>query len=532
MGEINIKKGDVHDTPSAGYSKFYVKNDGIWYTKDEAGVEIAVTDALQVKCSSNDTTMGYLEDKIVSGVGTGIEKSTLNDGANEDVQIAVNISQETEKATSAVDDDLILIEDSEDTNNLKKIKIVNLFKGIPHLENTIIIGVNGDFATIKEGVDWFNTNATHGTAILLDGNTHVVSDTITVNNIHGVALTIRGLGSASTFIKSTTGLTNKPMFNIKTNCDVTRVTIDGSNLAGYGSLTNENAFVFDTNAGIYSELTDIIIDGFYTAIIDTIGCCLFIFNFIISNCTNGVVANSLSGAFSCKDLEIGNFENCDIGIDLKSATNANIIINACIFELGAAQVAIKYDGTNFLYDQLSIFNCRWNKTGTFLSGFDFTLVRDADIEIVSNIGIENKRPHAKINVVGNVSTTTITTAGTYYKAVFTNTNYYTVKMTIANNKATYQSTHPDDLVMWISGNVSANNKNRNVIACIVKNGVDTTQYGLFTVRTATANQPYGFSFSVYLQDVTKDDFFEIYLTSSTNGDVLTVQDVTWYIEAR
>jgi len=48
------------------------------------------TDA-QVKVSSNDSTPGYLEDKIVVGDGsntsTALEKTILNDGADEDVQI-------------------------------------------------------------------------------------------------------------------------------------------------------------------------------------------------------------------------------------------------------------------------------------------------------------------------------------------------------------------------------------------------------------------------------------------------------------
>lgn len=57
---------------------------------------IAVNDEL-VKISSNDTTAGYLEDKIVvsSGANTTniLEVSTLNDGANEDLQIQIDESK-------------------------------------------------------------------------------------------------------------------------------------------------------------------------------------------------------------------------------------------------------------------------------------------------------------------------------------------------------------------------------------------------------------------------------------------------------
>jgi len=56
-----------------------------------AGIDsaLATAGAGTVKISSNDTTAGYLEDKIVSG-NSLLTVSTLNDGSNEDLQLTVN----------------------------------------------------------------------------------------------------------------------------------------------------------------------------------------------------------------------------------------------------------------------------------------------------------------------------------------------------------------------------------------------------------------------------------------------------------
>ena len=53
-----------------------------------------------------------------------------------------------------------------------------------------------------------------------------------------------------------------------------------------------------------------------------------------------------------------------------------------------------------------------------------------------------------------------------------------------------------------------------------------------TVRCGSANQPYPFALVAYLDEVIKDDYFELFITSSNNGDQVIVQDLTWYFESR
>lgn len=78
-------------------------------------IAITATDEL-VKVSANDTTAGYLEDKVVGG--SGISLATLNDGANEDLQINLDINGLTAETVPA-NGDFIAIYDASASANRK-----------------------------------------------------------------------------------------------------------------------------------------------------------------------------------------------------------------------------------------------------------------------------------------------------------------------------------------------------------------------------------------------------------------------------
>lgn len=78
-------------------------------------IAITATDEL-VKVSANDTTAGYLEDKVVGG--SGISIATLNDGADEDLQINLDINGLTAE-TVVASGDLIAIYDVSASANRK-----------------------------------------------------------------------------------------------------------------------------------------------------------------------------------------------------------------------------------------------------------------------------------------------------------------------------------------------------------------------------------------------------------------------------
>lgn len=88
---------DLGTTPASGdfFMIYDLDEAGIVKVKKLAYSDLGVgADTKQVKVSANDTVEGYLEDKIVVSAGSNstniLELSTLNDGADEDVQIQID----------------------------------------------------------------------------------------------------------------------------------------------------------------------------------------------------------------------------------------------------------------------------------------------------------------------------------------------------------------------------------------------------------------------------------------------------------
>jgi hypothetical protein len=428
------------------------------------------------------------------------------------------------------------VEDSIISQSATNIDIAGTLSYTGKLVQRIIVGTKGHFTTVKAAVDYFNANAASNTEILIDGGIHAVADTITVNDSTH-ELQIRGLGSNVTKLQAATGLLNKPMFVFKTPCSINKVSLIGSTLSTYGTHAGENAINYDALNAMYSEVTDIIIDTFNIGVYDTIGTNLFLYNFVIDNCVVAGYRINTTGSNAYFDCEVGSFYNNGISIDLLKANTGGFLIDTLTFDNVGAQTAIKYTGGtgNFINAGVcQITGCSYNNVGTFVSGFDFTLAsgRDANIIVLYNTGTENKNPHAKINVLNNASTTTITNPATFYKAVYTNTSSYTCKFTIADNRVTYQPTNARDVMMWVSCNVISTQTNRNVDIAIVKNG--NTALGLFgqmTCRISTASVPFTISTNVYLPDVTATDYYEVWVTNSGTGNVV-VQDLSWLIDSK
>lgn len=396
--------------------------------------------------------------------------------------------------------------------------------------NRVVVGTESRFTTLKQAVDWFNASATENIEILIDKSVNQITDTITVDN-SSHSLMIRGLGTGLTYLNVGTGMTGKPAFIVKSACDFNRFSI-GSDLLNYGTASGEN-FINYTSPDFYSEITDIIATGFKIGVYDTAGVEFFIFNCIIEDCGTGVAINHSNTNHTATDIEVVTFQDCATGIDLIKAPDESFIFSNLILNNATAGIGIKYDGANYIYNNVAnIFSCTWNHVGTFLSGFDFTLAsgRDANIEILGCVGTEDKKPHAKINVIDNSTDTTITAGGTYYKAGFTNGTTYTCKVKLEDNKMTQLTTYKKDVKVFITGNVSVNDTNAVVNVGLKKNNTGDI-INPFSVRCATSGQPYGFGIVTYLSELAKDDYIEIFVTTATAGKLVRIQDLNWFYEA-
>lgn len=356
------------------------------------------------------------------------------------------------------------------------------------------VGNGADFTTLKGAVDWFNAYAIDDTEILLDGGHHPVDETIHIHNVSGYVLNIRGLDNSITIVEAATGLAGNPMFDIVTPCNFRMMSCTGSSLAGYGDGAGEDCFNFATTVDLYSEISDIVIDTFYVGVNDTIGSYIFLFNFIIDTCQTGIsvnyTTNSPTSPKPMIDAEIGNIEHCPIGINLiktGAAKKGNFFINNIIFKHNlSTMIGVQYNGANYIYGDIAeIRGCTYNSTGELVSGFDFSLAnaRDANVRILSNTGVEDSKPHAKISVYNSAASVTATSANVFYKSAFVNGASYATKMTLANNRMTYQSSLERDGMMWVSGSIAVNQANRTLELAIRRNVPITSLIGGISVAT-------------------------------------------------
>ena len=401
----------------------------------------------------------------------------------------------------------------------------------PGLKYRYTVGPRCEFRTLQSAILYLTNNMMDNSEIILDGGEHYITDTITINLPH--SLCIRGLTWQSTIIKASTGLAGKPMFNVISDTFFERITLDASGLATWGTTSGENMINFTGNAS-YCEFKDMFLTGSYIGVNITGSNTLFAFNYDIRDTTFAGLNIDASGSTKF-DTYIGQFTNNPISIRLKRSNTGDFNINSIVFDNATGQTGSYYDGDNYLYkDGPVIQNCKWNGTGSFQKGIDHSRMdgRDANIVLINNSGYEDKTPHCKINIIDNAATTTVGTAGNYYKAnyIATGSNYTCKFTTGSDGRITYQPYNVKDTVIWLAGAVSTNGTNKNVTVGISKNSGSIV--GPMTVRCATAGQPYSFSSIVYNADSGQGDFYELHLTSTSNGDLVTVQDLAIYAASR
>lgn len=232
------------------------------------------------------------------------------------------------------------------------------------------------------------------------------------------------------------------------------------------------------------------------------------------------------------------FIGCARGINLDKATNATIqLASGGYYNATANDTAIVYNPVSFTsFSSISITGNSWNNTGKYIEGFDFTRTdgRDANAIVEGNAGMGYKKPYAYLTVLNNTANVVnITPANAWLKTNWgTNTSAITCKWVIGNNRITFLPTNKRNGWFTITGNLSVDAANRVISIGIVKNNVSTVRYGETTIRTNTANQPYPFAFVVYIENISPNDYFEVFVNSVSNNDQIKVQDIQWLANAQ
>jgi roadblock/LC7 domain-containing protein len=401
--------------------------------------------------------------------------------------------------------------------------------------NLLDVSSNSSWTTIQEVVEFLEEHMAGATVVRLGEDSFGITSTININLPY--PLTFQGLSYGTTTLAAASGLANKPMFRCISDCYFKMMQFDATTLSGYGTAAGEDAIRLVGN-GTYNEVKDCTFDRFYSAILDSTNAELWVFETDISNAQNsGIRVHSNVAGVTVKVAET-DFIGCKRGVFLEKGTGATIqLASGGYYNTGGTDTAIVYRPADFSsFTSISITGNSWNNTGKYIEGFDFTRTdgRDANAIVESNAGTGDKRPNCTINVLNSNATTTLTTTNAWYKVTdFTGTTTTsTCKWTISGNRITFQPNNRRDGTIVIAGNVSVNGNNKTISIGIVKNNASGTRYGETTLRITVQNQPFQFSSVVSLSDIGPNDYFELFASTTSGGDIITIQDIQWLVNTQ
>jgi hypothetical protein len=398
-------------------------------------------------------------------------------------------------------------------------------------EDVIEVGPFSSFRTLAEALEFLKAHMDRPKVIRIAGQTFYLSETQVIDLPYPV--TIQGTSFGTGIIAAGPGLTGKPMFRCITESYFKMLVFDATTLPGYGSSPGEDGIRL-VGDGTYHEIKDCTFDGFYNAILDSSDAELWLFECDISNSQNaGILINSSIPGTKLRVSET-DFFYCRRGIDLSKGSEAEIqLFSGQYLNEFETDSALIYRPATFSFKSMVITGNTWTHIGTQITGFDFSRPdgRDANAYIEGNTGSEDRKPHCDISVVDNSTSFTCSVANEWYKANWINTSTFTINWLIGNNRITYLPLKSRNVYVIITGNIMVNSNNRIIALSLVKNGNTDVRYGETTLRITTPNQPFQFSTVIYLQDVSNNDYFELFCSSRNPGDVLTFQDINWFVDS-
>jgi len=403
------------------------------------------------------------------------------------------------------------------------------------LENLIDVNASGSFTTIAEVIEFLDLHMSGPTVVRLGAEIFEIDATDTINLPYPV--TFEGVSYGTASIDGVAGVSGSPMFVCESECYFKKLIFNAySNAAG-------NDGIRFTGSGTYHEVKDSYFYGFNKGIVSTNNNDLWIFE-VDFDAHTGTGIEIAAGEASGGSLKVSecDFTQCAKGINLLSGVAESVSILNCTFYIATpvtppgTDIGINYASATFTtFASMFISNNAWNNQGSFTSGFDFSLStgRDANAFFIGNSGYEDKKPYCKINVNNNAWTTTLTNNFSWYHANFLNSvGSITCKWKLEDNKITYLPNNGSGAWAIISGNISVNNANHVITIAICKNGSTLVRYGETDLRITVANQPFQFSTVIYVPDLVKTNYLEIVVKATTSGDVVTFQDVQWFVNSK
>jgi hypothetical protein len=404
----------------------------------------------------------------------------------------------------------------------------------------------GDFEFIGEAFAFLNAlPGTDGVRLILDAGLWNISldpifgfESFIINSTHPIYF--EGSG-----VNTTTIIYDKDSFSLTLNSSV--------NISKIKVIRNSNTtnyeFVVLNNSNVDFEIADIYFESFIKAINIKNAKSIFLFNFVFDNTLYAFPAGSCvycdtGTGTTILDIEIGTINRCGgssyygAGIYLKSGTDVQFDIHSVFFHPTVDVnhsipdgIGILYNPAGFTYaDHPSITGCKWDNTGTFMSGFDFSRHdgRDRNIVITNNVGMENKNPHSYLNLINNTTSTTLAN-NVWTKLNFTGTTVYENKIIFTGNRFTYLPSNVRDLTVFGSGTLTTTTQPANIEIVIVKNGNTGTTISPVSVTLDSNSKKFQWSSNAYLQSVGENDYFEIWGRGKGANETIIPEDMNLLI---
>lgn len=408
-------------------------------------------------------------------------------------------------------------------------------KDLSSRDNILEIAPTSSWTNIDEAIAYLNMHMSAATMIRFGSGDYPISNTININLPY--PLTISGINYGAVSLNAASGLEGKPMFYCSSETYFRTLKLNANTLSGYGNNANEDAIWFNENLKKYYDINECRFDGFNKGIILKNNSELWVFNCYFLN-SKAVAIEIASGTYTGVIFRVAEtkFSNNPISVNLLSGVNATISVrNGGAYTANNTDVVVNYVPATFTsMTAVTVMNMYWNGIGKLTSGFDFTRSdgRDAAAYIQMNVNDVDHNPSCMLNVVNNSLTTSLPNINTLYKAVWTNTDSTTILMGISNNRITFQSPHPRDLLVYISGNLLNNSRKSNLTIGLVKNGNTSTLYGATSLYVPTPGDPFQFGTVLYLKNVMQNDYFELFCKSDGAGDLITFKDLQWLTESK
>ena len=407
----------------------------------------------------------------------------------------------------------------------------------PRVGRFIDVHPMGSFTTIEEVIEYLELHMDGKYLIRLCGRDYAIENTVVIDLDYPVS--IQGFSHISTTFIPGNNLSEEPMFDVKSEASFSFLNFNTPNTT-YGGSKNEDAILL-SGEETYYKMNGVEFSGFYNSVNISKKSHIRLSDIIFSDANNAAVlintdGSNLKGVYL--EMMLSDFRNNNIALHLENDEGSTVEITGCGLYPGDGNTGILRDTDHFTdIGKIFITASYWDSSGFLHSGFDYSLDRDRNVLAQGNIGVPDSNPRGQIDLVGNVSKTTISEQDTWYKIemdtqedVFSS---YSEKWTIDGNKVTYESDFITDVIMYISGNITGERNEDNYQIAIAKNqdGKELTEsaevHGLMTVRHRREHQP--FSSVVFLENVQVGDHFELYIRCISKNEDVRIVDLQWHL---